>query len=111
MQDDEDRLKRHWDKCMDIVVMMCKDSKIPPKDDYTNINLLKNSHFNNVEPLIEANGLRNRLILSKNPFLSTLITFPKVREGIDIGFYHYCTLSCFFLDWYYFVMLFQALNV
>ena len=22
--------------CMDIVAMMCKDSKIPPQDDYTN---------------------------------------------------------------------------
>ena len=25
------------ESCMDIISMMCKDSKIPPKDDYTNI--------------------------------------------------------------------------
>ena len=36
--------------CMDIVAMMCKDLKIPPKDDYTNIELLKNNDFEGMEP-------------------------------------------------------------
>lgn len=65
--------------CMDIVAMMCKDSKIPPKDDYTNINLLKNSHFNNVESLIEANGLRNRLFHRYNR-TDDLLAFESIKE-------------------------------
>jgi uncharacterized protein YutE (UPF0331/DUF86 family) len=48
--------------CMDIVAMICKDSKIPPRDDYANIELLKTASFENLESLIEANGLRNRLV-------------------------------------------------
>lgn len=65
--------------CMDIVAMMCKDSKIPPKDDYTNINLLKNSHFNNMESLIEANGLRNRLFHRYNR-TDDLLAFESIKE-------------------------------
>ncbi|MGA9098273.1 MAG: DUF86 domain-containing protein [Methanotrichaceae archaeon] len=46
---------------MDIVAMMCRDSGIVPKDDYLNVENLE------LEPqireaLLEANGLRNRLV-------------------------------------------------
>lgn len=46
--------------CMDIVAMLCKDTKVAPKDDYTNIEGLDfvDEEFRRV--LTEANGLRNR---------------------------------------------------
>lgn len=65
--------------CMDIVAMVLKDSRIPPKDDYTNIELLKNSHFQNVELLIEANGLRNRLVHRYNA-TDDLLAFRSIKE-------------------------------
>lgn len=65
--------------CMDIVAMMCKDSKIPPKDDYTNIDLLKSNHFENMEPLIEANGLRNRLVHRYNA-TDDVLAFESIKE-------------------------------
>jgi uncharacterized protein YutE (UPF0331/DUF86 family) len=46
---------------MDIVAMMLKDSKIGPKDDYSNIDLLElNADMKAI--LAQANGLRNRLV-------------------------------------------------
>ena len=64
--------------CMDIVAMMCKDSKIPPKDDYTNIDLLKSKHFQNMESLIEVNGLRNRLVHRYNA-TDDLLAFESIK--------------------------------
>jgi len=65
--------------CMDIVAMLCKDSKIPPKDDYTNIDLLKNNYFENTGPLIEANGLRNRLVHRYNA-TDDVLAFESIKE-------------------------------
>lgn len=67
--------------CMDIIAMMCKDLKIPPKDDYTNIELLGNKiPFDNTEKtLIEANGLRNRLVHGRNS-TDDLRAFESIRE-------------------------------
>ena len=65
--------------CMDVVAMMCKDSKIPPKDDYTNIELLRNTHFENMESLIEANGLKNRLVLRYNA-TDDVLAFKSIRK-------------------------------
>lgn len=51
------------ESCMDIISMMCKDSKIPPKDDYTNIEeISKRIRGVNEDILKEANGLRNFII-------------------------------------------------
>lgn len=67
--------------CMDIVAMMCKDSKIPPKDDYSNIELLKDKiPFENMEEtLIEANGLKNRLVHRYNT-ADDLLVFESIKE-------------------------------
>ena len=67
--------------CMDIIAMMCKDSKIPPKDDYTNIELLGSKiPFNNARKiLIEANGLRNRLVRRYNS-TDNKRAFESIRE-------------------------------
>lgn len=46
---------------MDVVAMMLKDSRIGPKDDYSNIDLLElNADMKAI--LAQANGLRNRLV-------------------------------------------------
>lgn len=67
--------------CMDMVAMICKDSKIPPRDDYTNIDLLENiiSFKNMKKTLIEANGLRNRLVHRYNT-LDDLLAFESIKE-------------------------------
>jgi len=67
--------------CMDIIAMMCKDSKIPPRDDYTNIGLLKDRiPFEDMEQtLIEANGLINRLVHRYNS-TDDLLAFESIRE-------------------------------
>ncbi|MBU7011049.1 MAG: DUF86 domain-containing protein [Theionarchaea archaeon] len=67
--------------CMDMVAMICKDSKIPPKDDYTNIDLLGNiiSFKNMKKTLIEANGLRNRLVHRYNT-TDDLLAFESIKE-------------------------------
>ena len=64
--------------CMDIVAMICKDSNIPPKDDYTNIELLKNNH-EHMESLIRANGLRNRLVHRYNT-TDDALAFDTIKE-------------------------------
>jgi len=49
----------------DIAAMACKDLKIIPKDDYTNIDLLFEKKMIGSDlknALSEANGLRNRLV-------------------------------------------------
>ncbi len=57
--------------------MMRKDSKIPPQDDYTNIELLKNNH-KHMESLIKANGLRIHLYF----FLQDIIEALKVHKSL-----------------------------
>jgi len=49
----------------DIMAMACKDLKMIPKDDYTNIDLLFEKKLIGSDlknALSEANGLRNRLV-------------------------------------------------
>lgn len=66
---------------MDIVAMICKDLKIPPKDDYTNIKILKTKiSFDDIEKtLIEANGLRNRIVHRYNT-MDDLLAFKSMKE-------------------------------
>ena len=67
---------------MDIIAMMCKDMGIPPKDDYTNIETIGNLGIINrelSEKLIEANGLRNRLVHHYNK-LDDKIAFESIKE-------------------------------
>jgi uncharacterized protein YutE (UPF0331/DUF86 family) len=59
----------------DVAAMVCKDLKIVPKDDYTNLETLQNiriidEHLNNA--LAESNGLRNRLVHRYNSLDDTL---------------------------------------
>ncbi|MCK4310188.1 MAG: DUF86 domain-containing protein [Methanomicrobia archaeon] len=67
--------------CMDIVAMLCKDLKIPPKDDYTNIKTLKDKIFSDdtEKVLIRANGLRNRLVHRYNT-MDDLLAFESIKE-------------------------------
>lgn len=66
--------------CMDIVAMMCKDLRIPPKDDYANIEILKKQlSLENLESLTEANGLRNRLSHRYNATDDSL-AFESIKE-------------------------------
>ncbi|MDD4162952.1 MAG: DUF86 domain-containing protein [Methanothrix sp.] len=48
--------------CLDIIAMICKDSNIVPKDDYTNIQSLEWLDKSAANALAEANGLRNRIV-------------------------------------------------
>jgi uncharacterized protein YutE (UPF0331/DUF86 family) len=49
------------ESCLDIVAMMCRDSDLIAKDDYTNIErAIEDEAIRDI--LIRANGLRNRII-------------------------------------------------
>jgi len=53
----------------DLVSMIVKDVKLIPKDDYSNINILKNKKIVSEDlaaKLREANGLRNRIVHDYN---------------------------------------------
>ncbi len=53
----------------DLVAMIVKDLKLIPKDDYSNINIIKNKNIVNLDlaaKLREANGLRNRIVHDYN---------------------------------------------
>ena len=78
------------ESCMDIIAMVCTDEKIAPKDDYTNIENLKFIDKRMKGVLIEANGLRNRLVHRYNQ-LDDLIAFvgigellPKLEEFVEM---------------------------
>lgn len=69
----------------DIVAMMCKDFKIIPKDDYTNIMELYNKKIIDEsikDALSESNGLRNRLVHHYNA-LDDNIAFEAIKELIQ----------------------------
>ncbi|MCE8423048.1 MAG: DUF86 domain-containing protein [Candidatus Methanoperedens sp.] len=80
----------------DIAAMACKDIKIIPKDDYTNIDLLFEKKIINLSlknALSEANGLRNRLVhrynglddsLAFDSLLKHLTTISDFLEVIGI---------------------------
>ncbi|MBU4220529.1 MAG: DUF86 domain-containing protein [Euryarchaeota archaeon] len=68
----------------DVAAMVCKDLKIIPKDDYTNIDLLFekkiiNSSLKN--SLSESNGLRNRLVHRYNE-LNDSLAFDSIIEHL-----------------------------
>ena len=53
----------------DLVSMIVKDLKLIPKDDYSNINIIKNKKVVSADlaaKLREANGLRNRIVHDYN---------------------------------------------
>jgi uncharacterized protein YutE (UPF0331/DUF86 family) len=67
------------ESCMDIIAMACKDLKILPKDDYTNIEKLGSKLKFNKRVLQVANGLRNRLIHRYNT-TDDLIAFQSIQD-------------------------------
>jgi len=78
------------ESCMDIIAMACKDEEIVPKDDYTNIERLEFLDENMKKALMEANGLRNRLVHRYNQtddliaFVSIKELLPKIEEFVDV---------------------------
>ncbi len=73
----------------DITAMACKDLKIIPKDDYTNIDLLFekkiiDSKLKNA--LYECNGLRNRLVHHYNT-LNDKVAFDSIIEHMEPSSY------------------------
>lgn len=64
---------------MDIVAMMCKDSGIVPKDDYTNIDNLDILDNEMKEVFTEANGLRNRLVHLYNE-VDDILAFESIKD-------------------------------
>lgn len=74
----------------DIVAMICKDSGLIPKDDYTNVDaLLHNGIIDDGvrDVLSQANGLRNRLVHRYNN-LDDLMAFDSIRT-LSTGFEHF----------------------
>ncbi len=67
------------ESCMDIIAMACKDVKILPKDDYTNIEKLSVKLKLDKQALQEVNGLRNRLIHRYNK-TDDLIALQSIKE-------------------------------
>jgi uncharacterized protein YutE (UPF0331/DUF86 family) len=78
------------ESCMDIIAMACKDEKIAPKDDYTNIANLDFINESMKGVLIEANGLRNRLVHRYNQsdeliaFVSIKELLPKIEDFVGV---------------------------
>ena len=75
---------------MAIIAMACKDEKIAPKDDYTNIEKLEFIDERMKKVLIEENGLRNRLVHRYNQsddliaFVSIKELLPKIGEFAEV---------------------------
>lgn len=70
---------------MDLVAMMCKDLRIVPKDDYSNIETLEELAETTKNALIEANGLRNHLVHRYNRMddLLALESMISLLPGIE----------------------------
>lgn len=71
---------------MDITAMMVKDENIIPKDDYSNIDVLKERNIikSDICPKIkEANGLRNRIVHDYNG-LNDSIAYERLFELMKI---------------------------
>ncbi|RLF37966.1 MAG: DUF86 domain-containing protein [Thermoplasmata archaeon] len=64
---------------MDVFAMMCKDMNIPPKDDYTNLGNVSKVLKIDVNPLIEANGLRNVVIYRYNS-VDDKIAYNRIKD-------------------------------
>ncbi len=68
----------------DVAAMACKDLKLIPKDDYTNIDMLFEKKFINSglkNTLSESNGLRNRLVHRYNG-LDDSLAFDSIMEHL-----------------------------
>jgi uncharacterized protein YutE (UPF0331/DUF86 family) len=75
-------LQESIEASMDIVAMLCKDSKIIPNDDYTNIDQLQERGLIDTklrDGLAEANGLRNRLVHRYNK-IDDMIVFNSINK-------------------------------
>ncbi len=78
------------ESCMDIIAMTCKDEKIVPKDDYTNIENIDFIDGRMKEVLVEANGLRNRLVhlYNQSDDLIALVSIkellPSIEEFVEV---------------------------
>ena len=75
---------------MDIIAMACKDEKITPKDDYTNIENIDFIDGRMKDVLVEANGLRNRLVhrYNQSDDLIALVSIkellPSIEEFVEV---------------------------
>lgn len=68
----------------DVIAMIVKDSNIVPKDDYSNIDILKNKDILTsglAVKIQEANGLRNRIVHDYNG-LDDSIAYQSILECI-----------------------------
>ena len=68
----------------DVIAMIVKDSNIVPKDDYSNIDILKNKDILTsglAVKIQEANGLRNRIVYDYNG-LDDSIAYQSILECI-----------------------------
>jgi len=66
----------------DLISMIVKDIKMIPKDDYSNINMIKNKKIINTDlaaKLREANGLRNRIVHDYNG-LDNEIAYNRLKD-------------------------------
>ncbi len=73
------------ESAMDIIVMICKDIGIPPRDDYTNIASIGEEEIIEdvlMESLIKVNSLRNRLVYHHNK-LSDKMAFESIKKLLD----------------------------
>ncbi|MEA2053720.1 MAG: DUF86 domain-containing protein [Candidatus Thermoplasmatota archaeon] len=71
---------------MDVIAMICKDSGLAPKDDYTNIEALEDNGIIDEGMksfLIGSNGLRNRLVHLYNK-LDDVIAFKGIKELMHV---------------------------
>jgi uncharacterized protein YutE (UPF0331/DUF86 family) len=90
-EDDKTRLASYKafqeavEACMDLVAMMYKDLGDPPKDDYSNIENIRELQENTKKVLIEANGLRNHLVhrYSRMDDLLALESMMALLPGIE----------------------------
>ncbi|HEX17622.1 MAG TPA: DUF86 domain-containing protein, partial [Thermoplasmatales archaeon] len=64
---------------MDVFAMMCKDMNIPPKDDYTNLENVGKLLKIDIDPLMEANGLRNVIIHRYNT-VDDKIAYNRIKD-------------------------------
>ena len=69
----------------DVIAMIVKDSNKVPKDDYSNLDILKNNNIlmsDLVVKIQEANGLRNRIVHDYNG-LDDNIAYKSILECIQ----------------------------
>lgn len=71
---------------MDVSAMLCRDLSLTPKDDYANLDsLLKKGIFKEdvKDVLMEANGLRNRLIHRYNA-IDDLVALSTIQSHLSL---------------------------